>query len=108
MYNVIKKHFKSHTIMLLTKDEIKSALPQLNNWKLLDDCIEKKFVFTDFLEAMKFMNAIATIAEEMQHHPEWCNVYNKVTVTLTTHDAGGITQKDITLAKKMDEIENSI
>lgn len=94
--------------MLLTKDEIKSALPQLNNWKLLDDCIEKKFVFTDFLEAMKFINAVAPSAEAMQHHPEWSNVYNKVTVTLTTHDAGGITQKDITLAKKMDEIENSI
>jgi len=94
--------------MLLTKDEIKSALPQLNKWKLLDDCIEKKFVFTDFLEAMKFMNAVAPSAEAMQHHPEWSNVYNKVTVTLTTHDAGGITQKDITLAKKMDEIENSI
>ena len=94
--------------MLLTKDEIKSALPQLNNWKLLDDCIEKKFVFTDFLEAMKFINAVAPSAEAMQHHPEWSNVYNKVTVTLTTHDAGGITQKDIALAKKMDEIENSI
>lgn len=94
--------------MLLTEDEIKSALLQLNNWKLLDNRIEKKFVFTDFLEAMKFINAVATIAEAMQHHPEWNNVYNKVTVTLTTHDAGGITQKDITLAEKMDEIENSI
>lgn len=94
--------------MLLTEDEIKSALLQLNNWKLLDNRIEKKLVFTDFLEAMKFMNAVATSAEEMQHHPEWSNVYNKITVTLTTHDAGGITQKDITLAEKMDEIENSI
>ena len=72
--------------MLLTEDKIKSALLQLNNWKLLDN----------------------PIAETMQHHPEWRNVYNKVTVTLTTHDAGGITQKDITLAEKMDEIENSI
>ncbi len=94
--------------MLLTEDKIKSALLQLNNWKLLDNCIEKKFVFTDFLEAIQFINAVATIAEAMQHHPEWNNVYNKVTVTLTTHDAGGITQKDITLAEKMDEIENSI
>lgn len=94
--------------MLLTEDKIKSALLQLNNWKLLDNRIEKKFVFTDFLEAMKFINAVATSAEAMQHHPEWNNVYNKVTVTLTTHDAGGITQKDITLAEKMDEIENSI
>ena len=85
--------------MLLTEDEIKSALPQLNNWKLLDDCIEKKFVFTDFLEAMQFINAVAPSAEAMQHHPEWSNVYNKVRVTLTTHDAGGITQKDIALAK---------
>ena len=94
--------------MLLTENEIKSALPQLNNWKLLDNCIEKKFVFTDFLEAMKFINAVAASAEAMQHHPEWSNVYNKVTVALTTHDAGGITQKDITLAKKIDDIENSI
>jgi len=94
--------------MLLTEDKIKSALFQLNNWKLLDNCIEKKFVFTDFLEAMKFINAVAASAEAMQHHPEWSNVYNKVTVALTTHDAGGITQKDITLAKKIDEIENSI
>ncbi len=94
--------------MLLTEDKIKSALLQLNNWKLLDNRIEKKFVFTDFLEAIQFINAVATIAEAMQHHPEWNNVYNKVTVTLTTHDAGGITQKDITLAEKMDEIENSI
>lgn len=94
--------------MLLTEDKIKSALLQLNNWKLLDNRIEKKFVFTDFLEAIQFINAVATIAEAMQHHPEWNNVYNKVTVTLTTHDVGGITQKDITLAEKMDEIENSI
>ncbi|MBL1231500.1 MAG: 4a-hydroxytetrahydrobiopterin dehydratase [Vicingaceae bacterium] len=94
--------------MLLTEDKIKSALLQLNNWKLLDNRIEKKFVFTDFLESIQFINAVATIAETMQHHPEWSNVYNKVTVTLTTHDAGGITQKDITLAEKMDEIENSI
>ena len=94
--------------MLLTEDKIKSALLQLNNWKLLDNRIEKKFVFTDFLESIQFINAVATIAETMQHHPEWSNVYNKVTVTLTTHDAGGITQKDITLAEKMDESENSI
>ena len=94
--------------MLLTEDKIKSALLQLNNWKLLDNRIEKKFVFTDFLESIQFINAVATIAETMQHHPEWSNVYNKVTVTLTTHDAGGITQKDITFAEKMDEIENSI
>jgi 4a-hydroxytetrahydrobiopterin dehydratase len=94
--------------MLLTEDKIKSALLQLNNWKLLDNRIEKKFVFTDFLESIQFINAVATIAETMQHHPEWNNVYNKVTVTLTTHDAGGITQKDITLAEKMDEIESSI
>jgi len=95
---------------ILTSQEIANFLSQstLKGWKKEQNAIEKKFVFTDFLEAMKFINAVAASAEAMQHHPEWSNVYNKVTVALTTHDAGGITQKDITLAKKIDEIENSI
>lgn len=96
--------------MLLTKNEIKTELLKLTNWKLTanSNSIEKEFVFTSFLEAIWFVNAVAPIAEKMNHHPEWSNVYNKITVILTTHDAKGITKKDIVLAKKIDEILNLI
>ncbi|MBW6482091.1 MAG: 4a-hydroxytetrahydrobiopterin dehydratase [Vicingaceae bacterium] len=93
--------------MLLSEDEIKPALLQLTNWKLANNCITKTYIFITFLAVLKFMNEVATVAELMQHHPEWCNVYNKLEVKLTTHDAGGVTQKDIELAKKMDEIARS-
>lgn len=67
------------------------------------DAITRTFEFTDFNEAWGFMSRVALIAEQMNHHPEWFNVWNKVEVTLSTHDAGGLTELDIKLAKKMDE-----
>ena len=60
------------------------------------------FKFKDFIEAFSFMTNIAMIAEKMNHHPEWYNVYNRVDITLTTHDSGGVTEKDISLAKAME------
>lgn len=63
------------------------------------DAIEKKFQFKDFNEAFGFMSRVALKAEKMDHHPEWFNVYNKVDITLSTHDCGGLSQKDVTLAK---------
>ena len=68
-----------------------------------DDFITKVFKFEDFAEAFGFMAQIAVIANTMDHHPEWYNVYNRVDVTLTTHDAGGVTEKDIKLAEAMEK-----
>jgi 4a-hydroxytetrahydrobiopterin dehydratase len=64
--------------------------------------LRRTFVFADFAEAFGFMCRIAILAEKQEHHPEWFNVYNRVEVTLTTHDAGGVTARDVTLAKAMD------
>jgi 4a-hydroxytetrahydrobiopterin dehydratase len=81
------------------------SLKKLNGWKKTKgkDSIEKDFIFKDFQSAFSWMTKIAFVAEKMDHHPEWFNVYNKVQVTLTTHDAGGITQLDIDLAKTMNK-----
>lgn len=67
------------------------------------DAINRTFVFADFAQAFAFMTQIAIVAEKRDHHPEWSNVYNKVNVTLTTHDANGLTQRDIDLAQTMDQ-----
>lgn len=69
------------------------------------DAIHKTFTFHDFQEAWSFMSGSALAAEKMNHHPEWFNVYNRVEVTLTTHDANGLTQRDLKLARKMDKLE---
>ena len=80
------------------------ALKKLSHWKPVmgRDAITRKFEFKNFSEAFAFMTRAALLAEKMDHHPEWFNVYNKVEVTLSTHDAGGVTQNDIDLAAAMD------
>lgn len=80
----------------------KQAVIDLDGWSGGDDFITKVFTFKDFARAFGFMSEIAVVAEAMNHHPQWYNVYNRVDVTLTTHDAGGVTDKDITLAKRME------
>jgi len=80
----------------------KVAVEELNGWTGGDDFITKVFKFNDFIEAFSFMTNIAMIAEKMDHHPEWYNVYNRVDITLRTHDSGGVTEKDILLAKAME------
>jgi 4a-hydroxytetrahydrobiopterin dehydratase len=81
-----------------------AALKELPHWREVSgrDAIARKFEFKSFNEAFGFMARAALLAEKMDHHPEWFNVYNKVEVTLSTHDAGGITEKDIQMAKAMD------
>lgn len=81
------------------------ALTQLTGWKAVDgrDAIAKTFSFDDFNAAFGFMTRVALKADRMDHHPEWSNVYNKVDVVLTTHDAKGVTEKDVALARFMDE-----
>ena len=80
----------------------KDVASQLDGWTGGDDFITKVFRFEDFAQAFGFMTRIAIIADKMDHHPEWFNVYNRVDVTLTTHDAGGVTDKDLTLAQAME------
>ncbi len=84
-----------------------AAIKALKGWSLAEgerDAIARTYKFADFKTAFAFMSAAALKAEQMDHHPEWFNVYNKVEVTLTTHDAGGVTQKDLELAGFMDQL----
>ena len=81
----------------------KDVAENLDGWTGGDDFITKVFRFGDFAEAFGFMTRIAIIADKMDHHPEWFNVYNRVDVTLTTHDAGGVTGKDVILAEAMEK-----
>lgn len=80
------------------------ALAELKGWshEAKRDAIAKTFVFANFVEAFGFMTKAALVAERMDHHPEWSNVYKTVNVLLTTHDAGGLTMKDVELARAMD------
>jgi 4a-hydroxytetrahydrobiopterin dehydratase len=84
----------------------KAALARLKGWSETSgrDAITRKFVFADFNEAFGFMTRAALVAEKLDHHPEWFNVYKTVEVTLSTHDAGGLTERDIKLAEAMDKI----
>ena len=93
-------------VQKLSADARKSALAKLTGWSEVDgrDAIFKKFTFKDFNEAFGFMARAALVAEKMDHHPEWFNVYKTVEVTLSTHDAGGVTERDIKLAEAMDRI----
>ena len=90
----------------LTGEARKSALARLNGWSEVAgrDAITKRFVFKDFNQAFGFMTRAVLVAEKMDHHPEWFNVYKTVEVTLSTHDAGGLTDLDVKLAEAMDKI----
>jgi 4a-hydroxytetrahydrobiopterin dehydratase len=85
-------------------DELRSALKRLPDWRLAEgrEAIIRKYQFVDFDAAFAFMTRVALLAAKMDHHPEWFNVYNKLEVTMATHDAGGVTQRDIDLAMAMD------
>jgi 4a-hydroxytetrahydrobiopterin dehydratase len=87
----------------LTGDARKAALAKIPGWSEVDgrDAITRKFVFRNFNEAFAFMTRAALMAEKLDHHPEWFNVYKTVEVTLSTHDAGGVTELDIKLAEAM-------
>ncbi|MDX2157792.1 MAG: 4a-hydroxytetrahydrobiopterin dehydratase [Hyphomicrobiaceae bacterium] len=90
----------------LTDPDRSLALQSLPRWALVDgrEAITRTFTFNDFSEAFGFMARAALVAEQLNHHPEWRNVWNKVEVTLATHDAGGLTELDLKLAASMDRI----
>ncbi len=88
----------------LSSEQIQSELQNLSGWSLVDGKLHKEFQFEDFNQAFGFMTRAALHAEKMNHHPEWFNVYNKLKVDLMTHDAGGITENDIKLAKILNSL----
>ena len=91
-------------VQLLTDENRDRAMAELSGWSATEgrDAIVKSYRFNDFNQAWGFMSRCALMAERMDHHPEWFNVYNRVDVTLSTHDAGGLTERDIKLAMFMD------
>lgn len=90
----------------LSETERAELLAALDGWSPVEgrDAIAKRYVFADFVEAFGFMARAALVAEKLDHHPEWTNVYKTVEVTLTTHDAGGLTRRDVELASRMDRL----
>lgn len=93
--------------MKLTPSQRIPLLASLPDWRFDDargGLIAREFTFHDFTQAFGFMAQMAVVAESRNHHPEWFNIYNRVQVTLTTHDAGGLTMKDIELARRMDAV----
>jgi 4a-hydroxytetrahydrobiopterin dehydratase len=90
----------------LTEEQRTVALSALPGWSLAREgkAIERRFEFADFNEAFGFMARVALLAEKADHHPEWFNVYNRVEITLTTHDAGGLSERDVKMAKAIDAL----
>jgi 4a-hydroxytetrahydrobiopterin dehydratase len=88
----------------LSDDEIDAALIGMPGWSVVDGKLHRVFRFGDFGRAFGFMAAAAVAAERMDHHPEWSNVYDRVVVDLVTHDAGGITELDLALARRMSDL----
>ena len=92
----------------LSDSEISAATAKLPGWSVVNGKLHREYKFADFIHAFGFMSTAALAIEKMGHHPEWFNVYNRVTVDLSTHDAGGITQKDIELATLLESIAKKL
>ena len=88
----------------LLEQEIAAELRKLGGWSVVNGNLHRVFEFQDFTQAFGFMTRVALVAEKMDHHPDWSNSWNKVTVDLSTHSAGGLTKKDVDLAWKMQQI----
>jgi 4a-hydroxytetrahydrobiopterin dehydratase len=83
--------------------QLQDVMAELPEWEVREEKLYRQFVFKDFVSAFGFMTQVALLAEKLDHHPDWSNVYNRVDIALTTHDLGGISMRDITLAKQIDE-----
>jgi 4a-hydroxytetrahydrobiopterin dehydratase len=95
------------SIQALDETALRVGLTELPGWQLRDGKLRREFVFDDFVGAFGFMARAALVAERMNHHPEWFNVYKRVRVDLTTHEAGGISQRDLELAAAMNRLAES-
>jgi 4a-hydroxytetrahydrobiopterin dehydratase len=93
-------------VQKLTEDERKAALQELEEWQASPgrDAIQRSFKFENFSEAWGFMNRVALLAESQDHHPEWSNVYNRVEILLSTHECGGLSERDLKLARAIDKL----
>ncbi|MDC3266987.1 4a-hydroxytetrahydrobiopterin dehydratase [Gammaproteobacteria bacterium] len=87
----------------LSMNKVEESLNRIEEWMLKDEKLFREFKFQTFIQAFGFMSSVAILAEQQNHHPEWSNVYNKVRIYLTTHEAGGITEKDFLLAEAIDK-----
>ena len=90
----------------MTGQEVDSRLSSLDGWRVVNSKLEKEFTFRDFVTAFGFMSSVALVAERQNHHPEWSNVYKRVTISLSTHEVGGISERDFWLAASVDQLLN--
>ncbi len=88
----------------LSEDEVRRRLAEVPGWELAGGKLRRELRFRDFVEAFGFMSRVALVAERRDHHPEWSNVYNRLTIELRTHDAGGISERDFELAAEIDRL----
>jgi 4a-hydroxytetrahydrobiopterin dehydratase len=91
-------------VQKLSEAEVRARLSEIQGWQLVDGKLQKTFTFGSFVHAFGFMSSVALLAEAMNHHPEWSNVYSRVTIALNTHDVSGISELDFALAKKIEGI----
>jgi 4a-hydroxytetrahydrobiopterin dehydratase len=94
-------------VLKLTDPEIAAAVTRLPGWSVTNGKLHREFAFDDFAAAFAFMTRVAVLAEDRDHHPDWSNIYNRVTIDLQTHDAGGITEKDCELASAIERVLES-
>ena len=92
------------TTQRLNQDQIEALASRLPQWTVTDTCLQRQLVFKNFVEAFGFMVQVALLAEARNHHPNWSNVYNRVTIELTTHDLGGLSSLDEELASAIDDL----
>lgn len=92
--------------ILLSEREIDDFLEQHSEWQLENNCLQRTIEFKNFIAAFGFMSQVALVAEKMNHHPDWTNIYNKVMIRLSTHDLKGLSQLDLALAQKINKIVN--
>ncbi len=88
----------------LSEAEVQARLSEIPGWEFAEGKLHKTFRFASFVQAFGFMTSVALVAEAMNHHPDWTNVYNRVTIALNTHDVGGISALDFMLAKRIEEL----
>jgi 4a-hydroxytetrahydrobiopterin dehydratase len=88
----------------LADDEVAARLADVPGWELVDGKLQRQFAFGSFVDAFGFMTRVALLAETMNHHPEWSNVYSRVVIALTSHDVGGISVRDFTLAQQINDL----